>query len=151
MQVRAQQCSSRNWHCKIRKRSSRVPQRWGTARTCSHPVEIKTSAYRARKFQSQVPCFREWTVALYIPRRNHSPPTAQRQQCQCKYSVILSVLHPRKCEYLKDYSLHFEHAYMTTYLASWEACRYLFAALWHPGVIGTTTGVWRHVTHCVVR
>ena len=40
------------------------------------------------------------------------------------YRVILSVLDPRKCEYLKDYSLHFEHAYMTTYLASWEACRY---------------------------
>jgi len=30
-----------------------------------------------------------------------------------KYSVILSVLDPRKCEYLKDYSLDFEHAYMT--------------------------------------
>jgi hypothetical protein len=29
------------------------------------------------------------------------------------YSVILSVLDPRKCEYLKDYSLDFEHAYMT--------------------------------------
>ena len=50
------------------------------------------------------------------------------------YSVILSVLDPRKCEYLKDY--------MTTYLASWEACRYLFAPLWHPDVIGTKTGVW---------
>ena len=35
-----------------------------------------------------------------------------------KYSVILSVLDPRKFEYLKDYSLDFEHAYMTTYLAS---------------------------------
>jgi hypothetical protein len=35
-----------------------------------------------------------------------------------KYGVILSVLDPRKCEYLKDYSLDFEHAYMTTYLAS---------------------------------
>ena len=35
-----------------------------------------------------------------------------------KYSVILSVLDPRKCEYLKYYSLDFEHAYMTTYLAS---------------------------------
>ena len=46
-----------------------------------------------------------------------------------KYRVILSVLHQRKCEYLKDYSLDFEHAYMTTYLASLEACRYLFAAL----------------------
>ena len=36
----------------------------------------------------------------------------------CWYSVILSVLDPRKCEYLKDYSLDFEHAYMTMYLAS---------------------------------
>ena len=35
-----------------------------------------------------------------------------------KYSVILSVLDQRKCEYLKDYSLDFEHAYMTAYLAS---------------------------------
>jgi len=34
------------------------------------------------------------------------------------YRVIVSVLDPRKCEYLKDYSLDFEHAYMTTYLAS---------------------------------
>ena len=31
-----------------------------------------------------------------------------------KYRVNLSVLDPRKCEYLKDYSLDFEHAYMTT-------------------------------------
>ena len=35
-----------------------------------------------------------------------------------KYSVILSVLDSRKCEYLNDYSLDFVHAYMTTYLAS---------------------------------
>ena len=35
-----------------------------------------------------------------------------------KYRVILSVLETRKCEYLKDYSLDFEHAYMTTQLAS---------------------------------
>ena len=34
------------------------------------------------------------------------------------YSTIRSVLDPRKCEYLKDYSLDFEHAYMTAYLAS---------------------------------
>ena len=34
------------------------------------------------------------------------------------HRVILSVLDPRKCEYLKDYLLDFEHAYMTTYLAS---------------------------------
>ena len=62
-------------------------------------------------------------------------------------SVILSVLDPRKYDYLKDYSLDFEHAYMTTHLASWEACRYLFAALWQPDVIRTRTGVWRYVTH----
>ena len=36
------------------------------------------------------------------------------------YSVILSVLDPRKCEYLKDYSLDFEHAYMTTIQVSQE-------------------------------
>jgi hypothetical protein len=35
------------------------------------------------------------------------------------YRVILSALDPRKCEYIRDYSLDFEHAYMTTtYLAS---------------------------------
>ena len=34
------------------------------------------------------------------------------------YRVVLSVLDPRKCEYPKDYSLDFEDAYMTTYLAS---------------------------------
>ena len=34
------------------------------------------------------------------------------------YRMILSVLDPRKCEYLKDYSLDFEHASMTTYIAS---------------------------------
>jgi len=28
------------------------------------------------------------------------------------------VLNPRKFEYLKDYALDFEHAYMITYLAS---------------------------------
>jgi len=32
--------------------------------------------------------------------------------------VILLVLDPRKCEYLKDCLLDFEHAYMTTYFAS---------------------------------
>ena len=34
------------------------------------------------------------------------------------YRVILLALDPRKCEYLKDYYLDFENAYMTTYLAS---------------------------------
>ena len=34
------------------------------------------------------------------------------------YTGILFVLDPRKCEYLKDYSLDFEYVYMTTYLAS---------------------------------
>jgi hypothetical protein len=43
----------------------------------------------------------------------------RRKPGQCfKYRVFLSVLDPRKCEYLTDYSLDFEHAYMTTYLAS---------------------------------
>jgi hypothetical protein len=28
--------------------------------------------------------------------------------------AILSLLNPRKCKYLKDYSLDFEHTYMTT-------------------------------------
>ena len=41
------------------------------------------------------------------------------QDCDIwKYRVFLSVLDPRNCKYLKDYSLDFEHAYMTTYLAS---------------------------------
>ena len=44
---------------------------------------------------------------------------AVRTRCnELKYRVILSILDPRKCEYLKNYSLYFEHAYMTTYLAS---------------------------------
>jgi hypothetical protein len=34
-----------------------------------------------------------------------------------RYMVILTVVDPRKCKYLKDYSLDFENAYMTTYLA----------------------------------
>ena len=34
------------------------------------------------------------------------------------YRAILSVRDPRKCEYLKEYTLDFEHAYMTTYLAA---------------------------------
>ena len=41
-----------------------------------------------------------------------------RRVIRLVYRMILSVLEPRKCEYLKDYSLDFEHAYMTTYLAS---------------------------------
>ena len=75
----------------------------------------------------------------------------QKEILWALYRVILSVLDPRKCERLKDYSLDFEHAYMTTYLASWRACWYLFAALWHPDVIRTTTGAWRHVARsCVI-
>ena len=52
------------------------------------------------------------------------------------YRVILSVLDPRKCEYLKDCSLDFEQAYITTnttigdvVIRKWEvkvvACRKL--------------------------
>jgi hypothetical protein len=36
------------------------------------------------------------------------------RHCLLKYRVILSVLDPRKCECVKDYSLDFEHAYITT-------------------------------------
>jgi len=36
MQVHAQKCSSRNWHCKIRKRTSCGPHTWRTGRNCSH-------------------------------------------------------------------------------------------------------------------
>ena len=47
----------------------------------------------------------------------------QTNRCNL-YRMILSVLDQRKCEYLKDYSLDFKYAYMTTYLASWKACQY---------------------------
>jgi hypothetical protein len=40
------------------------------------------------------------------------------EMVQIRYRVILLVLDPRKCEYLKDYSSDSEHAYVTTYLAS---------------------------------
>ena len=43
---------------------------------------------------------------------------SNKRNLTASYRVILLVLDPRKCEYLKDYSLDFEHAYMTTYLAS---------------------------------
>ena len=38
------------------------------------------------------------------------------------YSVILSVLDPRKCEYLKDYSLDFEHAYTLLHEKHVDTC-----------------------------
>jgi hypothetical protein len=44
------------------------------------------------------------------------------------YSVILSVLDLKKCEYLKDCSLEFEHAYITTYLAGLEHMFMLYAS-----------------------
>ena len=54
--------------------------------------------------------------------QTRGPPVCVIRSHICKlniyYSVILSVLDPRKCEYLKDYSLYFEHAYMTIYIAS---------------------------------
>ena len=66
--------------------------------------------------------------ALWPPRSpDLSSPAGHVQSAGSlvkRYSVILSVLDPIKYEYLKDYSLDFEHAYMTTYLASWEARRY---------------------------
>ena len=55
-------------------------------------------------------------IFMYMHNNHCHRLTAQLQLM--KYSVILSVLDPRKCEYLKDCSLDFEHACMTTYLAS---------------------------------
>ena len=60
-------------------------------------------------------------------------------------------LDPRKCKYLKDYLLDFEHAYMTTYLASWEAFRYFFASLWHVKTFSSTRlwillAIWKSST-----
>ena len=57
-----------------------------------------------------------------IPAKRHSVASKnteiENQTSRILYRVILSVLDPRKCEYLKYYSLDFEHAYMTTYPAS---------------------------------
>ena len=47
-----------------------------------------------------------------------SPSVSSIQYAWILYRMIVSVLDPRKCEYLKNCSLDFEHAYMTTYLAS---------------------------------
>ena len=54
-------------------------------------------------------CFQEVKFSLFVH---------ENRVKDALYRVILSVLDPRKCEYLKDYSLDFEHVYMTTYLAS---------------------------------
>ena len=103
-----------------------------------------------------------WQTFTLRPRSVHPPKWGLKRT---RRTVILSVLEPRKCENLKENSLDFEHAYMTTYLASWEACRYFFAALWQGeedkpifchqwtwdiGKGGGTTSVWRHVAHCHV-
>ena len=67
------------------------------------------------------------TVRILKGLRSEIERERERQEYHCvflttlhnwKYRVIISILDPRKCEYLKDYSLRFEHAYMTTYLAS---------------------------------
>ena len=69
----------------------------------------------------------EWRVCVSLETLTLKLVAVQSWGSQARnaiYRVILSVLDPRKCEYLKHYSLDFEHAYMTTYLASWKACRY---------------------------
>ena len=54
-----------------------------------------------------------------LPSETERIDNSRHQAILCTICrVILSVLDPRKCEYLKDCSLDFEHAYMTTYLAS---------------------------------
>ena len=61
----------------------------------------------------------EWSCTATVPMRHHDEDKRAAPVLHLRnYSVILSVLDPRKCEYLKDCSLDFEHAYMTTYLAS---------------------------------
>ena len=55
---------------------------------------------------------------LFIFRGQFTVHECMIRTINCIYRVILSVLDSRKCEYLKDYSLDFEHAYMTTCLAS---------------------------------
>ena len=78
------------------------------------PSYNETGRHRAARqpaTQGQNPLWIEIIVDVRVPSTNHSTVPN-------KYSVILSVLDPRKCEYLKDYSLDFEHAYMTAYLAS---------------------------------
>ena len=61
-----------------------------------------------------------WWLDMFRTSTVHPQEPLQAVRCKfgTPYRVILSVLDPRKCEYLKDYSLYFEHAYMTTYLAS---------------------------------
>ena len=58
-----------------------------------------------------------WHLCLCVVLRGHLT-IKEYYPYNYNYSVILLVLDPRKCEYLKDYSLDFEHAYMTTYIAS---------------------------------
>ena len=68
---------------------------------------LRTPEYAGQTTQCRIQEYRNF-------QRHH----CENQTSRILYRVILSVLDPRKCEYLKDYSLDFEHAYMTTYLAS---------------------------------
>ena len=78
---------------------------------------IQTSVRLAKRYKSRSLNFIDFkkVTGERSIRKNRNPEM---------YRVILLVLDPRKCEYFKDYSLDFQQAYMTTYLASWKACRY---------------------------
>jgi hypothetical protein len=71
-----------------------------------------TATHPATKRPPKYPVFRPFSV---YPTYKVTFSTAYVTML---YRLILSVLDPRKCEYLRDYSLYFEHACMTTYLAS---------------------------------
>ena len=63
--------------------------------------------------------WKDWSPNIpTIPTEYRFNQTNLKSGEKQNYRAILSVLDPRKCEYLKDYSFDFEHAYMTTYLAS---------------------------------
>ena len=88
--------------------------KWRMRFTCWVPKATNTlSEYCNRWQQRVVVCQPAKHLSSRLPVRQTLPARDAE-----RYSVILSVLDPRKCEYLKDYSLDFEHAYMTTYLAS---------------------------------
>ena len=79
-----------------------------TGGMASDATNYDKETYLKKKTEILVTTAQNRNEASRLRKCNHS----------CLYGVILSVLDPRKCEYLKDYSLDFEHAYMTTYLAS---------------------------------
>jgi hypothetical protein len=78
---------------------------------------IRWESYENMQTAWLLPFYSDKEVDVYmIANGDAYPRDAKRKERNVRtiYSVILSVLDPRKREYLKDYSLDFEHAYMTT-------------------------------------